>query len=913
MPRTVTSVWGRRGVSLACFSAASLAALTAFSQTTQSVSVSGSSASGHAAEQATDGDYSTYWQPGEPESPLSLALETPARITSLEIDWADQGPDWRWVEVHVSYDGSTFMEIANQLATGYGEMQLPLTTSEGVRALRVVLSEGEGPSGISELRVDGFPSSSDSGTTDPGDDGSTAPGDDANPTPTAPSDDGSSEPTGDVATVTEVISSGYVEGGNDDYVNDGNPDTRWRPEAGSSGYLVLELAELTTVSALAINFDESQGRSYDFTVSASDGGPMTGVAGYTSSGANAGFETFLLPGPTSALEIRLDIDALPEGATIEVRDVRVLGLGSATGVADGDDDTPTPDPEPPIGSTDPADPLPGADPVPPADDDVAALRTVHVSPNGSASAAGTEADPLNSIASALTAIQPGDEVIVHGGTWTQPLELTTSGTSEAPIQFTARDGAVLDFTQASGIRAAILVSASHLRIRGFDIRGPVTGIEIGDGLYPLADVCADVEGFHRGRPEEDRSSFNCTNHPTSNLVVSDVIIDGRKTDGSRALIDLATGPTEWNLGVAVFDEAENITIRNYEMANMRHGVFADGQEQVRRIANLTMENLYIHDTRNYGIRIIARETFIATEDAGGNYWQWHESGVPRRVRVEENTNRHQYISNLVLRDSVLHRNGFTDASTGEGYGNMLIQGIQGGIIERNTFSDGPYWGIDALVCNDILYRNNVFYVSESVAQGDRRWPSPEATWPLVGLEVNGGERNRVYNNSFWGFETGLFESLFPEDFVLDTLSVDVQNNLFWHNQTAIQRFPAVAWLQNASAVTPNYSMQFVPVSGFSITRNESYNSMESGINMSLVGGQLQQFLLGDPEFFGSQNSVLTTSSPFVNGSAGNLRQTAGAASIDSANTLNAVQVGRAGTARPQGNGYDRGAYERGSN
>ncbi len=170
-------------------------------------------------------------------------------------------------------------------------------------------------------------------------------------------------------------------------------------------------------------------------------------------------------------------------------------------------------------------------------------------------------------------------------------------------------------------------------------------------------------------------------------------------------------------------------------------------------------------------------------------------------------------TDVTISDSLFENNAFADPETNEGYGNVLLQGIRGGLVERSRFIDAPYWGLDALMCHDMLFRNNIFAFSPGIRERTPRFRE----WPTVGLEVNGGTGNRVYHNLFVGGEAGAFESLFSEDFVTTEVSVEVRANLFYDNIISISRLPLSGWLES-DGVEPNWVMNYVPVGGFRIDR-----------------------------------------------------------------------------------------------
>jgi hypothetical protein len=540
-----------------------------------------------------------------------------------------------------------------------------------------------------------------------------------------------------------------------------------------------------------------------------------------------------------------------------------------------------------------------------------------VAPSGDDADPGTRAQPWGTLDHAVGQLVPGDTLVVDGGTWNASLALETSGTAAAPIRIVGRRGATMG-NDTGGY--AIRISASHVEVRGFNITGARSGILVGDGLYPLNDVCADPAGFNQGLPpaEQEDFSFNCKGRSeTENPVYTDIVIDGVTETGARAVItiegalDPVTGDVDFVNGIDLTDEVERITIRNYEITGARYGVFADGIEQVRRLDDVTLDNLYIHGTYNYGIRMPARRGYTETLDPTGAFV--NDDG--ERVSITPVPLRTQAFTNLRLQNLRMIENGFTaDPSTcenplpdGEAYGNVLLQGWVGGIVERSVFRNGPYWGIDCLICDDIIYRNNLFSMSQANLDLPRCYPEQSDPWPIVGLEVNGGTGNRVVNNTFYGFQSGIFLSMFPEDFAETEISVEVLNNVFWVADKAgdgtpadaVEVFPPEDIL--ASSEVETFGQPYAPVGGYVVNRTVDYNL--ANIEVPLAGYASD---LGGPNNVVDARADVT----FVDGDGGDLRLVApSGAVVDRGQTLADVFDDFDGNPRPIGTGHDLGAYE----
>ena len=547
-------------------------------------------------------------------------------------------------------------------------------------------------------------------------------------------------------------------------------------------------------------------------------------------------------------------------------------------------------------------PLPETSPGWPLDPDEDALRERYVSPTGRDDADGSQASPWRTLQHAADQAQPGDIIFVGPGTYAPEVMVSNSGTADHSIRFVADGAATLTLVDG---QSGFHVMGSHLGFFGFDFNGLGTAFRIGDEFEIINDVCADVDGYAAALPMSIRAEEHaylqgqCGSQPATNHQVRRVRIDGSRRDGSTAAITIEPG--EFVFGVQITDEAREIGIANYEMSGMAHGVYADFEEVLRVLDGLLMEDLYIHDTTLYGARIVGRRHVVATPSPTGDTWQYVEGGAARRVAVAPSPRRTMHVSNLTMRRVRFDHCGFTEPR-GEGYGNVLLQGIDNGLVEDSVFHDGRFWGMDSLICNDFLYRNNIFSISAEVG-GLPTWS--ETGWGTAGLEVNGGTGNQVYNNLFVGFETGLAETLFPEDYYVTEVSLDVRNNLFVDNIASIGRWPHQSWL-NSEEMQPNGVTIYVPVSTFTVDRSETTNMMDAGVNIEADG---TQYLGDDPEFFGAGNVLDETLEPRFEDTT-SYRLEADSPAVDAGEVLSLVPRDRDGVSRPRGAAPDIGPYER---
>lgn len=105
-----------------------------------------------------------------------------------------------------------------------------------------------------------------------------------------------------------------------------------------------------------------------------------------------------------------------------------------------------------------------------AEDDPAPALFVGLS--GDDANPGTEALPLRTFAKALAMVEPGVDVRVLGGTYTEKLKVAKSGTADKPLRILSAKGAkvVLDATDSQAGKP-IEVTGSFVLVQGFEVTG----------------------------------------------------------------------------------------------------------------------------------------------------------------------------------------------------------------------------------------------------------------------------------------------------------------------------------------------------------------------------------------------------------------------------------------------------------
>lgn len=106
-----------------------------------------------------------------------------------------------------------------------------------------------------------------------------------------------------------------------------------------------------------------------------------------------------------------------------------------------------------------------------------AAGTYHVSPTGADGNNGAEAAPWRTLSRAVSAVAPGDTVLVHAGVYNEAIVPAVSGTASAWIEFAAApgevpviDGAALGLSGSQEALVTFTGGVSHVRLRGFEVR-----------------------------------------------------------------------------------------------------------------------------------------------------------------------------------------------------------------------------------------------------------------------------------------------------------------------------------------------------------------------------------------------------------------------------------------------------------
>jgi|GEM_PF-818784 len=109
-----------------------------------------------------------------------------------------------------------------------------------------------------------------------------------------------------------------------------------------------------------------------------------------------------------------------------------------------------------------------------------------------ASAAVFEITPSDDLIASVNKLQPGDELVLAGGTYnlSSKFSITVSGSAQAPIVIRAKDGEVPVITRPDANQNTINIeNNSHVTLRGIEVTGGSHGIRLNNASFITIEEC----------------------------------------------------------------------------------------------------------------------------------------------------------------------------------------------------------------------------------------------------------------------------------------------------------------------------------------------------------------------------------------------------------------------------------------
>jgi len=232
-----------------------------------------------------------------------------------------------------------------------------------------------------------------------------------------------------------------------------------------------------------------------------------------------------------------------------------------------------------------------------------AVSTLYVdgaSPNCSNSGPGSATQPFCTIGKAASVVVAGQTVIVNAGDYSENVNMTTSGTSAAPIVFTAATGQnVMVSGQSHGFTIS---NRSWITVQGFNVTQTT-----GDGVYVTNSSNITIRDNHisyAGQPVSGKIAKGIRLSSVTNALVVGNTID-HNTDFGIHLVGGTTGATisgnelSYNArgfqraaaGIDVFASSNNVIQYNVSHHNEDSGIeFRTGSSNNLVVNNVTYLN-----------------------------------------------------------------------------------------------------------------------------------------------------------------------------------------------------------------------------------------------------------------------------------------------------------------------------------
>ncbi len=218
--------------------------------------------------------------------------------------------------------------------------------------------------------------------------------------------------------------------------------------------------------------------------------------------------------------------------------------------------------------------------------------TYFVSPSGNDSSAGTQSAPFRTFQKSASVLNPGDELKIFEGMYSERLVLTRNGTASQPIKVSALSG-----------RPIIDLNFSDANL--IDIRGDyieVSGLEVREAQQPGQNDgrCVDVNQSSQYIVLRDLRVHACKGHGV-HLEGQHVVLENSEVFNTNMAFTTTEQWNGWGSGVKVRVGGENITIRN----NRIYQSYGEGIAATRG-RDVLIENNTVYD--NYSVNIYVTKT-----------------------------------------------------------------------------------------------------------------------------------------------------------------------------------------------------------------------------------------------------------------------------------------------------------------
>jgi hypothetical protein len=311
-----------------------------------------------------------------------------------------------------------------------------------------------------------------------------------------------------------------------------------------------------------------------------------------------------------------------------------------------------------------------------------------------ATAATVEAMPGDDIEAIIATLQPGDELVLHGGmyTVTERFGIDIAGTEQMPIVIRAADGEVAHIHRPDAAQNLVDIdSATWVEIRGIEFSGGSAGLRISGADHLTIADC----NIHDTNDVALRANDSGVTYQSLHIVHNEIhhtnntgegMYLGCNGDGCRIADSIIERNWVHHTNQATVDQGDGIEIKEGSYGNVvRDNVIHDtnypciltystvGNGDPNVIERNVMWNCGDHAIQSAADAVI-RNNIILGANADGIAMQPHQSGNPSNLTVVHNTVLNAGGAAISLRDAVAEVVIANNAAYSEGGAAIFVNG-----------------------------------------------------------------------------------------------------------------------------------------------------------------------------------------------------------------------------------------------